>query len=265
MIYVHDGTEFLKARELKKQADGSTENIRVCVRKGDGWKCSSILGSDVAKTVARDPNTVIPTTDESDIGRGSWLSEGNQNGDGFDDKFFLWLDPLLQPLNLGEISIADINHIAYSTKTPNPPDNPFYLTLYTNPTGVNDDASWYGHRLNGVPTDAHNISVAAGQWNRWHTRSYFTNEDNELGFEDSHHIPGAGVDEGPTLKTLQSENIDWSQYKDGGDVTSIDYSVETIKSIVFATASAWADDFFGYIDNLFIETTDYSISLDLEP
>ena len=229
-------------------------------------------GDDVA---AFEQPTLSATSAESTLGSGSWMVQGDgQDDGGSDDRLFLWLDPKLDPRlsALGSFTVDDITELSYYSKKPASDTSPvdFYLTLYTEPDGVDDAASWYGRRLTFEPYLSRGLDAPAGQWNQWSTAE---DGENVLTFYDSAPLPSAiqyGFYGQPTLAEAQAGAVDWSalvpsSYESSTSSTPFDYGSEEIKSIVLATGSGWADDFLGYFDGLRVRLTDGTdVTIDFE-
>lgn len=197
------------------------------------------------------------TTDEANTGRGSWRDTN--------EKFFLWIDPQRGASNVGEFTIDEIDSISFYTKTDHAitgstPNN-FYLSIYTEPDGTDDSASWYGYLLNGEPYLSQDLDAPADQWNVWST----DDGDNQLTFYDPDTANIFGFYGQPTLQDLQAGDINWQDDFGYGEDKDIDYGTETVKSIVFATGSGFASEFEGYLDTLEIAASGASVTIDLEP
>lgn len=235
------------------------------------------LGSVAPQAAAQPDRTVIfghkraeaangvATNDEANTRRGSFRDT--------DEKFFLWIDPTNQPVNLGSFTIDEIDSISFYTKTDHAitgstPNN-FYLSIYTEPDGTDDSASWYGYLLNGEPYLSQDLDAPANQWNVWST----DDGDNQLTFYDPDTADIFGFYGQPTLQDLQAGDINWQDDFGHGEDQDIDYGTETVKSIVFATGSGFASEFEGYLDTLEISVTSgpgnsgngQTVTIDLEP
>lgn len=195
------------------------------------------------------------TNAESHIGNGSWQANGST-------KSSLYLTPV--DLFGSAFTIADIAELSWWTKKSttggSAPD--WYMTIYTETDGVDDDASWYGRRLTWEGLYANNFSNPADVWNKWSTDA----GTNELTMNDSRRPGGNfGFYGGPTLSDVVSGPIDWSTYPGTGATDTVDYSTETVKYIVLETGSGWANGFDGFLDNITIKLADgSSMTIDLE-
>lgn len=207
----------------------------------------------------------VATDDEANTGRGSFADTG--------EKFFLWVDPNRGPAHLGSFTVDDIEELAFHTKTDHAitgstPLN-FYVSIYTEPDGDDDTASWYGYRLNGEPYFSRNLNAPADQWNRWST----TPGQNQLTFFDSENAERFGFYGQPTLPELQAGSVNWQADFGHGKDKDIDYGAETVKALAFATGSGWASEFAGFLDTLELTVSagpggsgnGQSVTIDLEP
>ncbi|HET7324266.1 MAG TPA: hypothetical protein VFJ06_08040 [Halococcus sp.] len=193
-----------------------------------------------------------PTTDEHNTIRGSWAVAGDGDGDGLDDKLFFWLAPETLPFGFDSFTVSDLVGVSYYTKTDHAtggttPQN-ISLSIYTQPDGADDDASWYGYRLDAEPYFARALDAPPNQWNEWST----ADGSNQLTFYDSNRTGvGFGFYGGqPTLRDLRAGPVNWANLKDGAEDRTIDYGAETVEAIVFTTGSGWTDDFEGYLDTI---------------
>ena len=187
-------------------------------------------------------------------GNGSWA-----NNTTVVSELYLPLTPL------GTFTIDDIKTIYYYSKKPIITDgsNPYnyFLKIYTEADGVNDDASWYGYRLNAEPYFANSLNGPANTWNRWNTDA----GTNQLVFFDANR-PGVGYGfyGSPALQDLQAGTVDWGTWKAGAS-GSVDYGPETVKYIAMGTGSAWNSIFNGNLDKIYIElNSGNTLTIDLE-
>lgn len=196
-------------------------------------------------------STGIINTDQAYIGAASWANNGA--------KFELYLPPSALFGHAVALSdIADISYHTYKTSAQNGVN--FYINVYTDPDGVNDDASWYGHRITFEPLYAYNFSDVLNTWNTWSTSA----GTNQLTAFDSNHTV-IGFYNGPTLADLQSGPLDWGAYPTSGSSSVIDFSGETVKYIVLDTGNPWASSFEGLVDALTITLTNgESVTVDLD-
>lgn len=207
----------------------------------------------------------VATSEAANTGRGSFADT--------DEKFFLWLNPGRGPANLGSFTVEDIQELAFHTKTDHAitgstPLN-FYVSIYTEPDGVDDTASWYGYRLNGEPYFSRALDAPADEWIRWSTSP----GDNQLTFFDAHNAELFGFYGQPSLPELQAGPVNWQEDFGYGKDKDIDYGAETVKALAFATGSSWADEFEGYLDTIEIALSSgpgrsakgQSVVVDLEP
>lgn len=192
----------------------------------------------------------VGTRAESNTLSGCWQTAVDTTGDGYDDKFALYLTPDYLFRNAGDVTIDDLTHVLYHTKkdletTGSEPYN-VYLQIYTEPDGTDDKASWYGYRLTAEPYFAQDLDAPGGEWVTW-----TTNEgDNQLTFFDDSSV-GFGFYGGqPTLQEMQAGPIDWSARKSGAPSTSIDYGQEVIKFITFQTGSSYPESFDAFLDTI---------------
>jgi len=218
-----------------------------------------VLGDDFA--TAPDVNART-TRAQAKIGKGSWANDRNV-------KTEFYLSP--EMLGLEPFKIADIANISYATYKPAGYTEDdlvdFYIAIYTEPDGEEDEADWYGYRLNGEPYYSRNLDSTVG-WHVWSTHG----TTNQLTFFDSDKIGGYyGFHNGqPTLPELQSTAaFNWSECQNAPpntQKTSIDYGSETVKYISFQTGTGWYESLESYIDEITIELTDGTVVIiDLEP
>ncbi len=208
----------------------------------------------------------IATDAEAEFGSGSWRATPSEdtNSDGA-DKFELFVDPTMEDMELlGAMTLADIGRISYSTlKSEDGGGADFYLVIYTEPDGVEDQSIWYGYRLIAEPLYSQDLDAPADAWNSWSTDP----GPNQLTFFDSENCGSFGfLPDQPTLSELQSGTIDWSLLTATGLQTSIDYSSEQIKYLSIQTGSPWESTFDGYIDTVqVVHANGNRVTFDLEP
>lgn len=214
-----------------------------------------IVSAQSTTITLNDPASVgsagIATADQAYVGLGSWANSGA--------KFNLYLTPeSLFGYGVALTDIADISYHTYKETAQNGLN--FYINIYTNPDGVNDDAGWYGHRITFEPLYAGNFSDIVNAWNTWSTSA----GTNNLRALDSNHT-NFGFYNGPTLADLQSGPLDWGNYPTSGSSEVIDYSGETINYFVIDTGSGWTADFEGYVDGFTITlVSGASVTVDLD-
>lgn len=230
--------------------------------RGNDFTCAELNIND--DTVVVDSPTDFDTvgdTSLSTIGVGSW-----QNDDDSGDKttFYAFFGAGTSP-TLGDFTVDDIKSISYKTNKPDAQGEPdFYVALYTEPDGVDDNASWYGYRLNMEPYFSNNLNAPANTWNTWSTDA----GTNQLTIFDQQELNAFGVATGqPTLQDLQTSTaFDWNTVDAGGNVTAIDYGSETVKAVSFQTGTLWDDSFTGNIDEAVIELNNgNTLTIDFEP
>lgn len=223
-----------------------------------------VLGGGVADSL---PNGVSPTsahpiqgsTAQHFIGTGAWQSipavtSGTR-------KFELYIDPTAAPFNsLGSFSLNQIASVSYYTnRGSNVLGHDFYLTFYTAPCGAGGDATWYCHRLQGLPLYANNVTAPANAWSKWTTDA----PTNQLTFYDAKRT-ALGFYGGPTLANLQAGPLNWASYPTSGGSTTVDYSAETIRFVHISLDSSQTG-FDGYLDDINITLKNgKSLTIDLE-
>lgn len=196
-------------------------------------------------------STGTATTDEAYIGIGSWANNGAKLGLNMTPDGLFGYD-------FGISDIADISYHTFKNTAQNGVN--FYINIYTDPDGIDDDASWYGHRITFEPLYAYNFNDALGVWNTWTTSS----GTNQVTAFDSNHTV-IGFYNGPTLADLQAGSLDWGTYPTSGSTDVIDYSGESVKFIVLDTGNPWAASFVGYVDGITISLTNGdSATVDLD-
>jgi hypothetical protein len=149
----------------------------------------------------------------------------------------LYLTPDYLFKHAEDVTIDSLTHVSYRTKkdkeiSGSEPYN-VYFQLYTEPDGMDDQASWYGYRITAEPYFSQDLDAQGGEWTMWSTEE----GDNQLTFFDDAYV-GFGFYGGqPTLQELQAGPIDWSTRKSGASSTNIDYGQEVIKYVTFQTGS----------------------------
>lgn len=182
-------------------------------------------------------------------GNGSWMANGSTVTE-------LYLTPQL--LFNRSITIGDINSVSFYTKkgtthTFSAPD--WFFTIYTEP--FPNPNSWYGYRINSEPYFSENLNDPADQWNLWSSDQgdnwlrFFVSAKNGVNISN-----GAYTD--PHLDNFKLLTSD----RDFG-LTMAD---EPVKYLRFATATGWANGFYGQIDGITISLTDGTVArVNLEP
>lgn len=165
----------------------------------------------------------------------------------------MYIDPVSQ---FGTtFTVDEIADIRYWTKNDgtNPSNVDFYMKIYTVPDLVDDDAGWYGRRLNAEPLYSNSYAPQANAWVEWSAASP---PQNQLVWFDSNNVNNLGFYGSPTLADLQAGAIDWSTWPGGGggNATPIDYGSETVLYFTIGTGSGWPS-FDGYLDAITIELT----------
>ncbi len=201
------------------------------VTMGDGY--ATLLGADAIST-------------DHFIGTGAWSSNGTL--------MEFYLDPSAAPLNLGSITVDQVDNVVFRTKdgTDGGVDWGFYI--YTKGTKY----GWYEERLISEPqySIAYN-NAPANTWNTWDANGAV----NQLAFYDSHYS-AMGFYYGPTLATIKAGPIDWSTY--GYSATNIDYGAQEVEYFKFGTGSAWSSTFFGLLDAIELTVNSVTYTIDLE-
>ena len=276
------------ADEIAARRGIDVEDIDVNVTQTDSIHFSVAFDAEQCRHNTADETTFVTldtddatprqfgtVAENSQLGSGAWQSAGP-------DKEVLYLGPnpnFVDFPTLPAFTIDDIEEISYYTKkdvdgsssSPTPVD--FYLLIYTEPQGGStDDASWYNKRLNAEPYYANlagePVNAPANQWNKWTTAGIGPNSANRLRFVDANRSGiGFGYADGtmPTLADLQNGPIDWSALRTGGEVGSIDYGSQTVKSLAISTGSGWNSGFDGLLDNIVVKlTSGDTLVVDLE-
>ncbi len=152
------------------------------------------------------------------------------------------------------VTIGDLQSLSYWTKQKVPasgaPVN-WYLQIYTAADGPNNDASWYGHRLNLEPYFSQNRSEPDNTWVKWSTDG----ATNKLRVFDANRGDGQaiyGTYSDPFLSDLTGGTINWNDYYNGYVDQTFDYRSEKIAYVSLSTGSGWADGFTGQVDGLSI-------------
>jgi LPXTG-site transpeptidase (sortase) family protein len=227
-------------------------------------------GSGTAETITQggyyaEDADAVATISTSAMGDGSWkATPGDDSNNDGSDKFLIytyWSSGWKN--NLGTFTVDDIKSISYHTNKPGSEnDEDFYLLIYTEPDGNDDQASWYGYRLNAEPYFSNNLNAPSNQWNEWNTNG----GTNQLTFFDSAKLNGAyGFYGQPDLQDIQGGTINWHDYDTAYVDQDIDYGAETVKGIALSTGSGWSGTFDGYIDAFKITLTDgTSLTFDFE-
>jgi len=195
-------------------------------------------------------SAAVATDAEAFTGTGSWY----KNFTGVEPPVEFYIDPVSQ---FGTtFTVDEIADIKYWTKNDNlnPSGVDFFMKIYTVPDGIDDDATWYGRRLNAEPLYSNNYSPVANTWVEWSSASP---PQNELVWFDGDNSGNFGFSGAPTLADLQSGAITWSTWPGAGGTgtaTPIDYGPETVKWFTIGTGSGWSS-FEGYLDAVTIELT----------
>lgn len=162
-----------------------------------------------------------------------------------------------------DLRVADVAEVSFWTKTPEAEGRtPFYLVLYTQPNGVGDHASWYGHRLTGRPGPS--VVEEGDAWTKWS----ISDVANQIVFVDQ---PITGTFSGSGLPTLgelvATPAFDWSSVNAAWPETSVNYGDEVLLYVSVHTASGAATtETDGLVDLIEIRFTDgRQVILDLEP
>jgi hypothetical protein len=193
---------------------------------------------------------------QSVIGSGSWQANGTSVS-----QYYLYAYAGPAQRGLGQLTVADLNSISFSTLTTTAAATPdWYITIYTMPYSGGE--SWYGNRLVLEPYLANGLNAPANQWNTFST----TAGANQLTVNDTGGRSGnQGYYGQPTLSTIQSGPITWSALgSPGGSTTPINYASMNILGIVLSTGNPWANGFTGFVDDVNINTTHGNVQFDLE-
>jgi len=219
-----------------------------------------------ATLVANDPSAVDGAPAVGDpslaaVGNGSWQAGGVA-------KTSVYLTPELLFGSGASFTVNDITDFSWQTnKTTSGGSAPdWYLTIYTTPDTVNDDASWYGRRLTFEGLYANNFATPANTWNTYQTGA----GTNQVTAYDGNRGGNFGFYNAPTLADLQAGAIDWDQVANSGVASSspIDYGAEQVLFIVLETGSGWANGFTGNLDAFSISVAgsiNDSTLVDFEP
>ncbi|TVQ94270.1 MAG: hypothetical protein EA397_02405 [Deltaproteobacteria bacterium] len=166
---------------------------------------------------------------------------------------------------LGDIAVSEIEEISYWTKTPEGEGGtPIYLVLYTQPDGVDDHATWFGHRLTGRKSELGTDVDDGGVWVKW----TISDAGKQIVFIDQ---PVVGTFSGPDLPTLpelvDDTSFDWNSVDEVWPQTSIDYGSELMRYVSIQTGSgSTTTDTQTLLDLIEIKLTDgRSLVIDLEP
>jgi hypothetical protein len=96
------------------------------------------------------------------------------------------------------------------------------------------------------------LNSPEGESNHWSTEP----GPNEVTFYDGAQT-GGGFTGKPSLSDrLQTPALDWSEWREDSDSTSIDYGAETVKFMALQTGSRRSDTFEGYVDGLELRHVD---------
>lgn len=224
----------------------------------------ALAGAAQAATVVLDGSAAatvgaIGSSAQSKVGSGSWQANGVS-------KSSLYLTPEMLFGSGATFQIKDIADFSWSTfrSTTGGSVPDWYLTIYTAPDGVSDDAGWYGRRLTFEGLYANNPSYPANTWITYQTGA----GTNQVTMYDGNRGGNYGFYGGPTLDIVKAGPIDWTSYATSGVTSStpVDYSTEYVKFIVLETGSGWAAGFGGYLDDFTIAlSSGAATQVDLEP
>lgn len=145
---------------------------------------------------------------------------------------------------LGDITIADIETVKVHSRRNTAASADFSMLVYTEPTGTDDDDTWYHHRLHSELSNSTLIEAPFGEWNEFATGSPI----NGLRFWDyrDKNIP-AGAQ--PTAETYFSLADMQAGEITPPTLTARDYRTEKIKYLTFASYST-ALDFDAALDGI---------------
>lgn len=204
------------------------------------------------------------TNAEAYTGTGSWYKNWTLGDPAVVE---LYIDPATQ---FGTtFTIDEIADIRYWTKNDgnNPSDVDFFMKIYTVPDGVDDDAGWYGRRLNAEPYFSNNYvdpTTTANTWVQW---SAATPPQNQLTWFDFNNCGNYGFYGQPTLGDLQTGAVTWTDYPGAAASANpdpVDYGPETVLYFTLGTGSGWSS-FEGYVDAVEFELTNGDVYVfDLE-
>lgn len=146
-----------------------------------------------------------------------------------------WVPPA--DWDLGNIPLSQLDEISFWTKTPaGEPRTPFYLVLYTQADGVEDDG-WYGRRLLAEPYLARAVDAPDDTWVKWSVRA----STNQLTFIDADTTGSFGASGQPILADLQDgAGFNWSTVSASFPDGAIDYGTEIMRYVSIQTASGEA-------------------------
>lgn len=227
----------LEMKALKSQLTLGT-TLLVALTALAGQASAGTIVADDPTAVSGAPAVGDPT--KAAVGSGSWQAGGVA-------KTSIYMTPEYLFGTGASFTVDEITSMSWQTnKTTTGGTSDWYLTIYTTPDSVDDDAGWYGRRLTFEGLYANGFSDPADTWNTYQTgvgtnqvTAYDGNRDGNIGFYGA-----------PTLADLQSGAIDWDQVANSGVVSSdpIDYGTEEVLYVVLETASGWAAGFTGNID-----------------
>jgi len=220
------------------------------------------------------------------LGTGAWKpSDTNKNLDGV-VKFQLNIplydfrdDPALQGLDtsaypelgqitdrdvVGTITVADIAEIRFKAWHPTGQSPRYYIYVYTQPDGTDDQGSWYGRVLYGYAGTAVGLDAPAEQWVTFSTAG----TTNRIVFRDK-DIDQLGHDDAVDLADVSALPWTWGGDSDDTDapVGPIDYGSEAVQYVAISTSSGTGtSEFDALLDAVEILLDDgRSITVDLEP
>jgi predicted ribosomally synthesized peptide with SipW-like signal peptide len=198
--------------------------------------------------------TFNTTSAASHVGKGSWQAQDDgQQGLYFGSEFSDF-DALPVP------TFSDIEQLRYWMKhSRDTVGSDFMLQIFTKPRGDGSDSvggseTWYNAKYTAVPPEANGGSPVwtPGAWNKFGTAS---GAQNQLYFylQDNQNVSV----EPRTLTDLQSNH--WT-------VNGYEYPKSDDEVLAFALlTNSEQSGFTGYLDDVYFETSDGSVSIDLEP
>lgn len=146
---------------------------------------------------------------------------------------------------LGDVTVADLASVKVHSRREAAGEAPDFTTLiYTEPNGVDDDASWFGYRLHSELSNAVGKNAPAQTWNEFGTGAAV----NGLQFWD-YRNSNVGAGTAPTNNYFTLEQMQTGPVTPAGLPSARDYRAEKIKYLTFASYST-ALDFDAQLDGI---------------
>lgn len=147
--------------------------------------------------------------------------------------------------HLGDVTLADLASVKVHTRRNQAGVHPdFTMLVYTDPDGVDDDASWFGRRLHAELDNVVGKNAPAETWNEFATDA----AENGLQFWDYRNANSAAGEQ-PNNNYFTLAQMHQGPITPAGLADARDYRTEKIKYLTFSSYSD-AVDFDASIDGI---------------